>query len=361
MDTGATPKKFRNAVGGYNKEDVNNYIKETDIQYSSRLEELQNTLNALEAEKHALLKEKDAWILQENQYKAALEEVSGKEKRNSELLAEKDSVILDLQKRLDICRAQTDAQNTVIERLRTEKVQIEENNAALKHSLQEAETAAKESEKQLAEKTDLLQAAKDALDDKQKEMETALAAEKARAEEEIVRFRASFTEDENSTGYKIRMYDKISGQIGDILLGANRDADEIKDAAQADAEKLRTEAAEEMEKSRTDLQAELTRIRQETEQEAIYIRERLSETANDLLANISGELHVNIDNCVKELSTCMTELEYDTETMLQTMQKRYREMNDRIQYYQSCVQDSIDKQLQEMDQKYGIRQAGSSN
>ncbi|MBQ8402143.1 MAG: hypothetical protein IJX14_09465, partial [Clostridia bacterium] len=160
---------------------------------------------------------------------------------------------------------------------------------------------------------------------------------------------------------KIRMYDRISGQIGDILLGANRNADDILNSAKEDADKMRTETAEELEKNRTDLQAELTKIRQETEEEAIYIRERLSETAETLLAGISAEMHTNIENCLKELATCMTEVEYDTETMLQTMQNRYREMNDRIQYYQGCVQEHVAKQLADMDQKYGIHETGSKS
>ena len=55
----------------------------------------------------------------------------------------------------------------------------------------------------------------------------------------------------------------------------------------------------------------------------------------------------------------MSEVEYDTETILQTMQKRCGEMNDRIQYFQSCVQESIATKLTALDQKYGQPKAGS--
>ena len=140
---------------------------------------------------------------------------------------------------------------------------------------------------------------------------------------------------------------QISGQIGDILLGANRNADEILEKAQAEAEKLRSETA-----------VEITQLKEATRQETDLLRNRFSETAQTMLADISGELHSNMENCIKELSTCMAEVEYDTDTILQTLQKRCVEMNDRIQYFQSCVQESISAKLTALDQKFGQPKAG---
>lgn len=354
MDTGVHPMKFRNALSGYNKDDVNAYIKEIDIQHSEKLTELQELIAALQSEKDTLLGEKESLQKEIEISKENLQASAEKLSETDRLLAERnarveeqDLSIKDLQKRLDVYRAQTEAQNTVIEKLRADKESTEKDSAVLKESLQQAkikiETLTAELDTVRADAAARLQ-----------EMEASVAAAHARAEEEIARFQAAFTEDEDSAGYKCQMYDKISGQIGDILLGANRSADEILGSAREDADRLRTETAEEMQKDRDELQAELARLRKETEQETLYIRERLSETAEKLLSDISGELHINIDNCIKELATCMTEVEYDAETMLQSMQKRCREMNDRIQYYQSCVQDSIDQKLLDMDQKYGI-------
>ncbi len=330
-------------MGGYNKEDVNAYIKETDLQNSAAQEELKNQITVLHAEADALQLAKEQWETREKEYTSAVQALQEQSADKDRQMADKEEALQDLQKRMHILQAQTESQNTVIEKLREEKGQTEEEVTALKESLRSSEAKA------------------DTLEQKLSEMQHALEAEKMRAEEEIVRFKAAFTEDENSTGYKIRMYDKISGQIGDILLGANRNADDILNTAKEDADRMRSETAEELEKNRSDLQSEIIRIRQETEQEAISIREQLAETAETMLSGISEEMHANIENCLKELATCMTEVEYDTETMLQTMQKRYREMNDRIQYYQSCVQDHVEKQLREMDQKYGILKNGSSN
>lgn len=35
---------FRSSLGGYNKEDVNRYIKDTDIKYSTRIEAVSYTI-----------------------------------------------------------------------------------------------------------------------------------------------------------------------------------------------------------------------------------------------------------------------------------------------------------------------------
>ena len=347
-------KKFRNAVGGYNKEDVNNFIKEMDLQNSAAQEELKKQIAFLTADMEVLHLAKDQWAGIEAELKNGIQQLRAQCADKEQQLKEKDDALLNLQKDIDALRTQIEAQNTANEKLRSEKCHLEEEVTANVESLRTAEAQIADLEQNLADMQTKMET-------KTSEMQNALDAEKARAEEEIAQFKAAFTEDENSTGYKIRMYDKISGQIGDILLGANRNADDILNTAKEDADRMRSETAEELERNRSDLQSELSRIREESEQEALALRERLSETAENMLNDISTEMHANIENCLKELTTCMTEVEYDTETMLQTMQKRYREMNDRIQYYQSCVQDHVDKQLSEMDKKYGIRKTGSSN
>ena len=42
----AKTKKFRNAVGGYNKEDVNGFIKEMELQNSAALAEASSYIDA---------------------------------------------------------------------------------------------------------------------------------------------------------------------------------------------------------------------------------------------------------------------------------------------------------------------------
>ncbi len=346
-----TIKKFRSAVGGYNKEDVNTYIKEMDLTHL----EAQNTLEkqiaeltaqqaTLSTERNTLVTERDTLVGEKDELQRQLEQQA------AQLTTfEEDNKIL--QQKIAALSAQMAAQekahSDAIHALQTEKAQAEEVTAALQETLQQTK-------KQLTEQQDLLAQQKKEADEQIADLHTALEKEKAKAAEEIERFKAAFNENEDSVGYKIRMYDRISGQVGDILLGANRDADDILNDAKKEAEQLRSVTEVEMEQKRSAVQAELDQLQAETKAEAVCIRKKLSETAETLLADISGEMHLNIENCLKELATCMTEVESDTETLLQTTQRRYQEMNERIQYYQSCMQEHLETRLTEMDKQYGI-------
>ena len=92
----------------------------------------------------------------------------------------------------------------------------------------------------------------------------------------------------------------------------------------------------------------------ETEEEAAYIRERLSEAANELLKAVSADLHTNIDNCMREIETGISGMQYEVNTLMQKIESRNSEMSDRIDYYRNCVTDGITKKLSDMDEKYGI-------
>lgn len=337
-------KKFRNAVGGYNKEDVNTYIREMDQAYQERQDIVAKELADLRIQQDALMEEKNAL---ETDRKALQEQIQ----QQTTQLAAMEETRSSLQEQL----------NT----LRTEKEDQEKNHADAVQQLHEAKTQLEETVSQLTQTKEQLQSqliAQGAEADKKiAALETALTNEKTRAAEEIEQFKAAFNEDEEGAGYKIRMYDRISGQIGDILLGANRDADDILNRAKEEAEQMRTETADALTKERSAVQAELEQLQADTKAEAMCVRKKLSETVGTMLADISGEMHLNIENCLKELSTCMTEVESDTETLFQTMQRRYQEMNERIQYYQSYMQEHIDAHLIEMDEQYAIQESGREN
>lgn len=138
---------------------------------------------------------------------------------------------------------------------------------------------------------------------------------------------------EEKSSEKSQKYDQISAQIGDILINANQSADTILSSAHAEAARIVTE----------------------TEEEANYIRTRLSDTADEMLTSISAQLHLSTENCVTELMTAVREMRDSADSMVRDLDARSRELNDRIEYYQSNVSESIEKSLSKMDQKYGIR------
>jgi len=300
------PTKFRNAFSGYHKEDVNTYIKEMDLQHAKENEAVSKKLDSITAESETLrqtVKNTEQLLQQIREQLAAAEaELASKEARIQELSAS-----------LQTCQAQLASKDASIDALQSE-------NESLVSTLAEKEKKMESA----------IQEAVEASSAKIAEMEQAMAAT---AEE---------------TAYKVQMYDKLSTQIGDILLGANRSADDILSSAKSEADKLRLETTDSLQKQKETILSELEKIRTETEADAKGMQQKLSVMADTLIQEISAELHGNIDSCLKEITTCVSELEYDTETLYQTMQNRYREMSDRIQYYQSNVQENIERRLADM-------------
>lgn len=166
--------------------------------------------------------------------------------------------------------------------------------------------------------------------------------------------------DTDSDAYKLSMYNKISAQLGDIIIKANRNADEIISKAKCEAEEIKIKSETEAEQKRNECSAAISKIKSETEEEAAYIRERLSFVAEDLLSHVSADLHGSIESCVREISTYISDMQYEIKSLLTKISSRSDEMDERISYYQSCVADGIDKRLCDIDEKYGIRAFDSS-
>ncbi|MBQ8185447.1 MAG: hypothetical protein IJ037_01085 [Clostridia bacterium] len=415
MNNGKTA--FRSALGGYNREDVNAYIKETDLRHAAETEELNQALAKAQAESE---RQKEAAQAAEVQLNAVRAQSNADMIAASELTKAKDGEIAELTKRLNLLKAETDAQANVINSLREEK-------SALSAQLSEAKNAAESEKKAADDRIKAVRAEYEAqLADAKNGQETVMAlhaenealtatlneaveesmslrqnaetlsgriaeleAQLSAALEDIVKKNDELTAkdaeiaaltdaheqalaqcvhkalgdvtDRGSDAYKLDMYDKVSSQLGDILIGANRNADEIIASAKEESEKLRTEAAIDCEQKRAECDAAISRTKSEVEEEAAYIRERLSIAAEDLLSGVSSDLHASTENCLRELSGCIEDMQYEIRSLLSRLTSRSAEMNDRIDYYQSCVSDGIGVKLKEMDDKYGIRHMTPGN
>lgn len=403
-------KTFRSTLGGYNREDVNTYIKETDLKHAEELEALKKFLDAAKEESANRAAALQSALLERD---AANAQVKAEMNAAAELSKAKDSEIAELTKRLNLLKAETEAQNNVINSLREEKstlsAQIEEDRMAAVSAQKEADeklrTVRAEYEAQLvqagaqqetvaelraenealtgtlnqaAEEAILLRESSEKLNGRIAELEAQLSAaleevskkndELTAKEEEIAALIADHeialsqciskargdVAERGSDAYKLAMYDKVSSQLGDILIGANRNADEIISAARQEAEKLRTDTDIECEQKREECEASVSRTRIEVEEEAAYIRERLSYATSELLSGVSTDLHANTENCIRELTACVEDMQYEIRALFSRLTARSAEMNDRIDYYQSCVAEGVNSRLSEMDEKYGI-------
>ncbi len=302
----ANAKMFRNSISGYNREDVNKYIKETDVAHAEETAALKSELEAL-GEK---LGDALARIETLDSEKASLEgEIEALRAGEAEINAKLEGI----RKEADFYKAESQAQLAVIATLKGEKAD-------------------------LASELDELKAACNSHGD-------------ALTDEELAAM------DKESVEYKLGMYNKISAQLGDIIINANRTADEIVAKAKAKATELRTAAEREIAQKKTECSSEIARIKSETEEEAAYTRKRISTVAEDILSRASSELQGSIDSSVREVSTYVSDLQYEIKSLMTKISKRSDEMYDRIGYYQSCVSEGVDKRLSEMDRKYGIKKS----
>lgn len=324
-------KLFRSQMGGFNREDVNNYIKETDLKHAEEISSLTAKLDEITAKVDAL-----------TQQYAALEEANQKlteEKDEAVLLAKeaedalsaKNAEIADVTKKLDFYKSEAEAQINVMNNLKTENKRLA---AELENSTSKSNSSLEE---EIARLTSL-SAEKDAII-------VSLNDEIERVNAENIALSATSNmgdiSDSSSPAYKLDMYNKISSQLGDILINANRSAEDIVSAARQRSEQMIADAEDECEKKK-----------EAANSEAEFIRKRIAEISSNILSSVSGDLHGNIENCMKEISTCVDDMQYEIKTIMSKLSARSLEMNDKVVYYQNNATECVDKKLSEMDAEY---------
>jgi len=220
----------------------------------------------------------------------------------------------------------------------------EEKTAETENALQEAQKDKSNAESAVSALNDSLMAIKsekealerineslkEAVDQKNEEI-AALTERLLAAEQAAAALREQLTlsgEDDKSV-----KYDRISAQIGDIMISANTSANAIVAAANEHA----------------------TRIMTETETEANSIRARLSDAADEMLSQISGELHTSTENCISEMTTSLREMRDNASALIQDFEKRSRDLSVKVEYYQTSLNEAVNALLSEMDKKYGTR------
>lgn len=203
------PMSFRTSLNGYKKEDVNRYIQQMNFQFT-RAEEMKNAeLNRLCAE-------------------------------------------------LDACRQAGGEAPALKEEIEKLKVSLENAERAASAAREEAEKKAKEAEELNKMNTDNSELFNSIMTENAAQLE-ALKAENAALKEENEKLKNRTETGEREQ--KALRYEKMSSQLGDIILSANADADRIREEAMQDAEQIHAEAekeaAELVEKTNERLQSEI--------------------------------------------------------------------------------------------------------
>jgi hypothetical protein len=291
--SGKNSMAFRNSIGGFNKDDVNNYIlrmnrdfKEKELDYKDELDNLREQLNINDKDTKKQLDEKNEQI-------AVLE-----------------------------------SHNTYLESANIALGDAKKENADLSDALSALEEKLAAADKIIVEQRGLIE--KQALD-----LDT-LTAAKTSAEktaealsEELGQLTDSNESASDEVIEKAHRYDQISRQIGDIVINANKTADEIIERANDRAD----------------------RVVKSAEDEADSRRKYIADMSEQILAKFSADLRTVSDQCVSELSTTLNDLQYDSAALAADFDKKNRLIAEKIAAYKNSLSDALKAELVSLDSK----------
>ena len=141
------------------------------------------------------------------------------------------------------------------------------------------------------------------------ELEKALAEKSAEASKD----------DKEPDFNKIRMYDQLSSQIGEIIIGANKNADDVIKKAETAAKKLL----------------------EESEKNAIEAKARLQVAFDSIISGLRKDIEAETDSCIKEFRSYTQSINSGSQNMIAEIEKRYSEMSDKITSYSDALEDSV--------------------
>ena len=239
-------RQFRSSVGGFNKQDVNEYILEINRRFNESREEYESQKVALKAK------------------------IGDLEAANSALNEEITAANTALQ------TAREDAASTD-ERLRAAEAEIE----ALRGQLEAIPESAFHED----------------------------------------------PSDPDSESRKAELYDKISSQVGDIMINASRNAEEIIRRAEETAEKMISEGENKISAS----------------------KEHMRDVMRTVISNLNGDMRTSTEACIREFRDYVEAITSSSKVLVADLEKKYSEMNQRIAYYQSTLEENVGEHIKRLD------------
>ena len=357
-----TAALFRTSLSGFNKEDVNNYILRMNRDFRERETELREELEQTRTQLDAKNRDLDATIEKQTLQLAELRLLSEKKETERAQLeqrlreAEEAAQLLEQEK-----TAQTEKNASVQEAVLEKNLRIAELERAVKsletdHAVQDAhsDSEMKELRRSYEAKLEILQSRLDNemektvsceriltqqrdVIDAMKEERDALATAKTSAEETCrilsEQMKSSGTDTDsgetNELLEKSQMYDQISRQIGEIVINANKTADEIVERANAKS----------------------ARILETADLEAKAKKQYIADTAEEILRKFSCDMHVTADQCIAEISETLNSLQYGASALIAEMEKKKMDISDKVSYYRGSITELMKQNLALLDSR----------
>ncbi len=294
-------KRFRSSFGGgYQKNDVNAYIETMTAQFQSIEETLKNTINHQKEQIDAL---RDA----------------------AQQAKETESTAALLQSERDTRRAEAEALRVRLEAIETEKTQLQETIDTLTASAADAERRCE----QAVERCSVLELHQTALQtalNAAKEETARLQAEAAQKQESMpevavpmsVETQIQYPEDYEVLRHKAEEYDRMSAQIGAMLLKANANAEEIVRVAKAEAEEmLKT------------VNAELAAA-----------RGKAQNMADSVIGTLDSSMRHTCDNCREDVLGELEDIRSAVNTLFLAVEGKYRDINQKLDYARTEMENN---------------------
>lgn len=279
-------RMFRKSVRGFNKEDVNSYIVSTNNEFSAR-----------------------------------------EEKMNSEIADLKHKLAISAE-RLNEAGAEAQNARGLEERLKA----TEEELAIAQRKLKESEAQIDILKARLSEALEDLSNANAAIDKLAEN--SVLLEEDVTASTDYTSVREASTEEPDGMTYasdseKVRLYDEMSRNVGEILLSANSNADRIIRDARVKADALANEGTE----------------RAET------VRRQLSVVTGRTVAALKKNAIRNADSCIRELKLYSDGISQSTQEMSADLERKYAELNTKMEALGNELEDGIKAVMRDFDKK----------
>ena len=265
-------KMFRTVFGGgYQKNDVNEYIESMQAQFVSVEQTLKNTINHQRAELDDLRRQNDDMMAAQE-----VMDVSASE--------------------LELARAELEAVRAELEAMKVSCITAEAGKATAEASL----AAARE---EIANLTAELDAAKQA------SAETAVT-ETAQPESVEPITETVLPADYEELKLKAEQYDRMSAHIGAIMLKANAGAEDVMKCAKAEADAMIAEVNRALQEKRVSAQS----------------------GADHLIGDISKSLSEISRGCREEIALDLEELRVALRTLESVVESKYADINRKLDY-----------------------------
>jgi DivIVA domain-containing protein len=298
---------FREAFRGYNKDDVNAYLEETNLRFATVEEDYRRTIKNQKQTIEGLefrLETFDQINGELANLKRQLADKDEQIEESAKKLAEYERQIADLREQLGKLTSECGelgdklsaavAENSI---LIDENADLTKETQALRARLDECEKSAREQAEQLAVLQDENQASGDAEHEK-------------------------------------RLYDEMSRKLGDVMIIAKESADKLIENAKAEAGRIKAEAM-----------AEADRVREEAAAEVKAMREGARSKLETAFENANKKLFSMSEDYIRGYAEYLRGVQGEFDAMISALRAKSGEIKGKVDNMRAVISEELEREF----------------